>query len=511
MTRETAPKRERARTPQGEKRESFFKQKLDVPLSLTFDDVLLEPQESWLEPSEADTHSRFTKSITLKIPLVSAAMDTVTEATMAIALAREGGIGVIHRNLTPEDELAEMITVKQAEELIERDVIFVEQSATVADAERLMNQHSIGGVPVVDKGKIIGIVSRRDVRAIVSRHGEEGIKSIMTKKPITADEDITAERALEIMYTNKIERLPVADKRGRLIGIITMQDILDKRQYPNATRDAKGNLRVAAAVGPFDFSRATLLDEHGVDALIVDCAHGHNMKVVAAVKEIKGSIKAEVIAGNIATANAAEALLSAGVDGIKVGIGPGSICTTRIVAGTGVPQVTAISQVADVTSAAGVPIIADGGVRYSGDVAKAIAAGADTVMMGSMFAGTDEAPGKVITIKGRRYKQYRGMGSLGVMSTGQSSDRYFQKKGIGSTKFVPEGVEGVTPYVGHVGEVIYQLVGGLKSAMGYTGSKTIVEMHEKARFVRITNAGMTESHPHNILITDEAPNYRLFE
>ncbi|MDD5188036.1 MAG: IMP dehydrogenase, partial [Methanoregula sp.] len=359
--------------------------------------------------------------------------------------------------------------------------------------------------------KIIGIVSRRDVRAIVARHGEEGIKSIMTKKPITADEDITAERALEIMYTNKIERLPVADKRGRLIGIITMQDILDKRQYPNATRDAKGNLRVAAAVGPFDFSRATLLDEHGVDALIVDCAHGHNMKVVAAVKEIKDSIKAEVIAGNIATANAAEALLSAGVDGIKVGIGPGSICTTRIVAGTGVPQVTAISQVADVTSAAGVPIIADGGVRFSGDVAKAIAAGADTVMMGSMFAGTDEAPGKVITIKGRRYKQYRGMGSLGVMSTGQSSDRYFQKKGIGSTKFVPEGVEGVTPYVGHVGEVIYQLVGGLKSAMGYSGSKTIVEMHEKARFVRITNAGMTESHPHNILITDEAPNYRLFE
>jgi len=489
----------------------MYIEKLDVPLSLTFDDVLLEPLASWIEPAEAETYSKFSKNINLNIPLVSAAMDTVTEATMAIALAREGGIGVIHRNMTPEHELQELIFVKQAEELIEREVLFVDEGATVSDAERLMTQYSIGGVPVVDNGGIIGIVSRRDVRAIVSRRGEESIKTIMTKKPITVDEDITAEKALEVMYTNKIERLPVVDRHGKLIGIITMQDILEKRQYPNATRDAKGNLRVAAAVGPFDFSRATLLDENGADALVVDCAHGHNMKVIAAVKEIKGSVKADVIAGNIATTKGAEALLEAGVDGIKVGIGPGSICTTRIVAGTGVPQITAISQVADVTSDADVPIIADGGVRFSGDVAKAIAAGADSVMMGSMFAGTDEAPGKVITIKGRRYKQYRGMGSLGVMSTGVSSDRYFQKKGIGSTKFVPEGVEGVTPYVGRVGEVIYQLVGGLKSAMGYTGSKTIAEMHTKAKFVRITNAGMTESHPHNILITDEAPNYRLFE
>jgi IMP dehydrogenase len=489
----------------------MYIEKLDVPLSLTFDDVLLEPQESWIEPSEADTNARFTKNIGLRIPLVSAAMDTVTESTMAIALAREGGIGVIHRNMTPERELQEVNIVKQAEELIERDVLYVEESATVSDAERLMNQYSIGGVPVVDKGRIIGIVSRRDVRAIVSRRGEESIKSIMTKKPITADEDITAEKALEIMYTNKVERLPVVDYHGKLIGIITMQDILEKRQYPRATRDAKGNLRVAAAVGPFDFARATMLDEHGVDVLVVDCAHAHNMKVVAAVRDIKGSTKADVIAGNIATPKGAEALLDTNVDGIKVGIGPGSICTTRIVAGTGVPQITAISQVADAVSGSGVAIIADGGVRFSGDVAKAIAAGADTVMMGSMFAGTDEAPGKVITIKGRRYKQYRGMGSLGVMSTGESSDRYFQKKGIGSTKFVPEGVEGVTPYVGRVGEVIYQLVGGLKSAMGYTGSATIAEMRSKAKFVRITHAGMTESHPHNILITDEAPNYRLFE
>ena len=489
----------------------MYVEKLEVPLSLTFDDVLLEPQASWLEPSEADTRSRFSKNVSLNIPLVSAAMDTVTEASMAISLAREGGIGVIHRNMTPERELQEVTFVKQAEELIERDVLFVEENATVSDAERLMQQYSIGGVPVVDKGKIIGIVSRRDVRAIVSRQGEENIKSIMTRKPIVADDSITAEKALEIMYTNKVERLPVVDRKGKLFGIITMQDILEKRQYPLATRDAKGNLRVAAAVGPFDFSRAELLDQNGVDALVVDCAHGHNMKVVAAVQDIKGSVKADVVAGNIATTEAAEALCGAGVDGLKVGIGPGSICTTRIVAGVGVPQITAIAQVADVASDVEIPIIADGGVRFSGDVAKAIAAGADTVMMGSMFAGTDEAPGKVITIKGRRYKQYRGMGSLGVMSGGQSSDRYFQKKDIGSTKFVPEGVEGVTPYVGHVGEVMYQLVGGLKSAMGYTGAKTIAEMHQKARFVRITNAGMTESHPHNILITDEAPNYRLFE
>ena len=310
------------------------------------------------------------------------------------------------------------------------------------------------------------------------------------------------------MYTNKVERLPVVDKEGHLIGIITMQDILEKRQYPNATRDARKKLRVAAAVGPFDIERAHRLDEYGVDALVVDCAHGHNLNVVKAIRDIKGSTNADVVAGNIATAGAAEDLIDT-VDGLKVGIGPGSICTTRIVAGVGVPQITAIASVADVTRDTGIPVIADGGIRFSGDVAKAIAAGADCVMIGSLFAGTDESPGRVITMKGRRYKQYRGMGSLGVMSGGVSSDRYFQKKEIGKTKFVPEGVEGVTPYVGTVSDVVYQLVGGLKSAMGYTGSKTIQEMHEKTRFVRITAAGHTESHPHNIMITDEAPNYRI--
>jgi IMP dehydrogenase len=373
-----------------------------------------------------------------------------------------------------------------------------------------MNEHGIGGVPVLEDEKIVGIVSRRDVRGIASKRGHESIRAIMTRKPITADEQITMDHALEIMYNNKVERLPVVDGDGHLIGIITMQDLLEKKQYPNATRDNDGRLMVAAAVGPFDFERAMLLEENGADALVVDCAHGHNMNVVRAVRDIKGSVKADVVAGNIATTKAAEDLVDT-VDGLKVGIGPGSICTTRIVAGVGVPQITAIAHVADVAGKSGIPVIADGGIRYSGDVAKAIAAGADSVMMGSLFAGTDESPGRVITMKGRRYKQYRGMGSLGVMSGGVSSDRYFQKKDIGRTKFVPEGVEGVTPYVGRVSDVIYQLIGGLKSAMGYTGSKTIEEMHAKTRFVRITSAGYHESHPHNILITDEAPNYRLSE
>jgi IMP dehydrogenase len=482
-----------------------FSEKLDVPLALTFDDILLEPAESQVDPNETDLSSLFSRNIPLTVPLVSAAMDTVTEAAMAIALAREGGIGVIHRNMTPEQEVEEVRAVKQAEELIERKVLSVGPEATVSGVEQLMQSHGIGGVPVVESGRVIGIVSRRDVRAIVSRRGDEGIRSIMTKKPITAEEGITMDHALEVMYTNKVERLPVVNRKGELIGIITMQDILEKRQYPHATRDSRGTLRVAAAVGPFDFSRAALLDEAGADAIVVDSAHGHNMKVVRAVKEIKGSIKADVIAGNIATAKAGEALIDS-VDGLKVGIGPGSICTTRIVAGVGVPQITAIANVAGVASEAGVPVIADGGVRYSGDVAKAIATGADSVMIGSLFAGADESPGRIISMKGRRYKQYRGMGSLGVMSSGISSDRYFQ---IGRTKFVPEGVEGVTPYVGQVSDVIYQIAGGLRSGMGYTGCRTISELHEKARIIRITAAGSIESHPHNIMITDEAPNYRV--
>lgn len=488
----------------------MYIEKMNLETTFTFDDVLLEPAESWVEPDEADVRSRFSRNIPLNIPLVSAAMDTVTESVMAITMAREGGIGVIHRNMPKDREVAEVRVVKQAEDLIEREVVAAGPEATVTEVERVMKQYGIGGVPVLEDGKVIGIVSRRDIRAILPKQGDAKITGYMTKKLITASEDITAESALETMYANKVERLPVVDAQGRLVGIITMRDILEKRQYPRANRDAIGKLRVAAAVGPFDFERAMMLVEAGADALVVDCAHGHNMNVVKAVKDIKASVAVDVVAGNIATKQAASVLVDS-VDGLKVGIGPGSICTTRIVAGVGVPQVSAIANVAEVTKDADVPVIADGGIRYSGDIAKAIAAGADCIMAGSLFAGTDEAPGRVTTIKGRRYKQYRGMGSLGVMSGGESSDRYFQKKEIGRTKFVPEGVEGVTPYVGHVADVIYQLVGGLKSAMGYTGSKTVADLKKNGKFLRITAAGYGESHPHNIMITDEAPNYRLFE
>ncbi|HJJ47655.1 MAG TPA: IMP dehydrogenase [Methanocorpusculum sp.] len=486
----------------------MYSDKLRVETSLTFDDVLIEPAESWIEPNDATVGTRFTKNITLSIPLVSAAMDTVTESDMAIAMARAGGIGVLHRNCKPEQEVAFVEAVKNAENVIEHDVRYVSPDTTISFVTDLMDRYSIGGVPVVNsRGKLVGIVSRRDVRGAIRRQGSETIETIMTKHPIAVKEDISAEEAISMMYSKKVERLPVVDEKGKLTGIITMQDLLEIQQYPTANRDKDGRLRVAASVGPFDLARAEALAAAGVDAIVVDCAHGHNMHVVAGVKKIKEAVSCDVIAGNIATAAAAREYVDV-VDGIKVGIGPGSICTTRIVAGVGVPQVSAIANVCDVANPAGVPVIADGGIKFSGDVAKAIVAGASSVMMGSMFAGTDEAPGKTIIVKGRRYKQYRGMGSLGVMTSGNSSDRYFQKKGIGATKYVPEGVEGATPYVGSVTDVIYQTIGGLKSAMGYAGCKDIAAMQEKARFVRITAAGLKESHPHDILITDEAPNYR---
>ncbi len=486
----------------------MFADKLRVETALTFDDVLIEPAESWVEPNDVDVTSRFSKNIPLTIPLVSAAMDTVTESAMAVAMARAGGIGVLHRNCSPEQEAEFVRQVKTADNFIERDVHYVSPETTISFVANLMERYAIGGVPVVGpKGKLVGIVSTRDVRAVVAKRGTDAVETIMTKRPICVSDDVTAEDAINVMYTKKIERLPVVDEKKKLTGIITMQDLLKKQQFPKANRDSQGRLRVAAAVGPFDLNRAELLAEAGADAVIVDCAHGHNMHVVEGVKKIKDALSCDVIAGNIATAKAAEALVDF-VDGIKVGIGPGSICTTRIVAGVGVPQVSAIANVCDVAGPADVPVIADGGVKYSGDVAKAIVAGASSVMMGSMFAGTDEAPGKVLLVKGRKYKQYRGMGSLGVMTSGNSSDRYFQKKGIGATKYVPEGVEGATPYIGSVTDVIYQTIGGLKSAMGYTGSKDITAMRTNARFVRITPAGLKESHPHDILITDEAPNYR---
>jgi len=474
---------------------------------LTFDDVLLVPAESQVLPNDVSTRTRLTGTIELAIPIVSAAMDTVTEGRLAIALAREGGIGIVHRNLSIEDQVAEVDKVKRSESGMIVEPVTLPPDALVRDALELMAHYKVSGVPITDADNVlVGILTNRDLRFEVDV--EQPVSALMTSRDlVTAPVGTTLAEAEAILHRNRIEKLPVVDSDGRLRGLITVKDIQKKIQYPQATKDERGRLRVGAAVGvgPDAEERAQALVAAGVDLLVVDTAHGHSRGVVEMVSKIKSAVSVEVIAGNIATAEAARALVDAGADAVKAGIGPGSICTTRVVAGVGVPQVTAVY---DVASAVDVPVIADGGMTTSGDIAKAVAAGADTVMLGSLLAGTDEAPGEVILVQGERFKEYRGMGSLGAMRARSfSKDRYFQGDVEDVEKLVPEGIEGRVAYKGPLAPIVYQLVGGLRQAMGYCGAATIAEMKD-ARFIRITGAGLRESHPHDVTITKEAPNYR---
>ncbi|MBR0058251.1 MAG: IMP dehydrogenase [Methanobrevibacter sp.] len=492
----------------------FSKKVQEARMSYTFDDFLLTPNASRVEPKDIDTTVELSKGIKLNIPILSAAMDTVTESDLAIAMAQEGGIGVIHRNISLEKQVEEVKKVKTAEDLTIRDVVTITPDSTILDVQNKMQDELISGLPVVDGDKIIGIISKRDIRPVLKSEPNKTVKDIMTSDVVTVEEPITAEEALNIAYENKVERLPVLHD-GKLVGIITIKDILNQAQYPNAARDKNGNYLVAAACGPFDLERAIALDEAGADIISIDCAHAHNLNVVDYTQTIKENIDAELCVGNIATAEAAEDLIAKGVDALKVGIGPGSMCTTRIVAGVGVPQLTAISDVADVAADHGIPVIADGGIRYSGDVAKAIGAGADAVMLGNLLAASYEAPGDVVVMNGKQYKKYRGMGSMGAMTSefDGGADRYFQgsKSKMNHTKYVPEGIEGAVPYRGTVSEILFQLVGGLKSSMGYCGAEDIADMQRKAKFVRITSSGIKESHPHDLLITNESPNYHSFD
>ncbi len=476
---------------------------------LTFDDVLLVPDYSEVLPHEVDVSTYITKNIKLNIPIVSAAMDTVTEARLAIALAREGGMGIIHRNMPIKDQAREVEKVKKSESGMILNPVTVRPEATVREALEIMERYRISGVPVVDENeKLVGILTNRDLRFIKPTDYEKPVSVFMTKENlITAQEGITLEEATEILQKYKVEKLPIVDGEGRIKGLITIKDIVKRKKYPNACKDDLGRLRVGAAVGTGDdtLERVSALVEAGVDLIVVDTAHGHSKRVIETVRKIKESFPdIEVVAGNVATADGTKALIEAGADAVKVGVGPGSICTTRIVAGVGVPQITAIMEAYSVAKDYGVPVIADGGIRYSGDIVKALAAGASVVMLGNLLAGTEEAPGETIYYQGRAYKVYRGMGSLGAMMSRLSSDRYGQDQ---MEKYVPEGIEGRVPYKGRLSDIVYQLVGGLRSGMGYTGCRTIRELQEKAKFVRITWAGYRESHVHDVQITKEAPNY----
>jgi len=477
---------------------------------LTFDDVLLVPAESRVLPNDVSTRARLTRSVELAIPIVSAAMDTVTEARLAIALAREGGIGVLHRNLSIEAQVAEVDKVKRSESGMIVEPVTLPPDAPIRAALELMARYKVSGVPITDHdGVLVGILTNRDLR--FESDLEQPVSALMTSRGlVTAPVGTTLAEAEAILHRHKIEKLPVVDADGRLRGLITVKDIQKTIEFPQATKDEQGRLRVGAAVGvgPDALERAQALAGAGADVIVVDTAHGHSRGVLAMVERIKDAVGAEVVAGNIATAEAARALIAAGADAVKVGIGPSGICTTRVVAGVGVPQVSAVHAVATVAAADGVPVIADGGITSSGDIAKAIGAGADTVMLGGMLAGTDETPGEVLLVHGERFKEYRGMGSLGAMKArGFSKDRYFQGDVEDVEKLIPEGIEGRVPYKGPLRHVVHQLVGGLRQAMGYCGAATIEEM-KQARFVRITAAGLRESHPHDVTITKEAPNYR---
>ncbi len=474
---------------------------------LTFDDVLLVPAYSEVLPRTVSTETHFSRNIKLNIPIVSAAMDTVTEAPLAIALAREGGIGVIHKNMSIAEQAAHVRRVKRAENGMIYDPITIAKEQTVGDALQLMHDNKIGGIPVVDPaGKLIGIVTNRDLR--FQRDMDRCIEDVMTKENIITTHSTELEKASEILLRNKIEKLPVVDDNGKLIGLITYKDITKVQDHPNACKDSKGRLRVAAGIGITSdaIDRVRALMAESVDAVVLDSAHGHSKNVVSMLRQIKSQFpELDVVVGNIATAEAARYLVEAGADGIKVGIGPGSICTTRIIAGVGVPQLTAIYDASNAIKGSGIPVIADGGLRYSGDCVKALAAGGDCVMVGSMFAGTEESPGETIIYNGRKFKSYRGMGSIDAMKAG-SKDRYFQGEEKNDMKLVPEGIVGRVPFKGSLSETVYQLVGGIRAGMGYCGAKNIAAL-QKARFVRITSNGVVENHPHDITITRETPNY----
>lgn len=482
----------------------------DIPEGLTFDDVLLVPARSAVLPKEVDLATHLTPKIKLNIPLLSAAMDTVTEARTAICMAREGGIGIIHKNMTPAEQALEVDKVKKSESGMIVDPITMDPDQKIFEALEVMKKYRISGVPITKKGKLVGILTNRDLR--FETNLDQPIANVMTKDNlVTVPPGTTLEEAKRHLHEHRIEKLLVVDDEGDLQGLLTIKDIEKVRKYPNACKDDLGRLRAGAAVGVGDDreERIAALVAAGVDVIVIDTAHGHSEGVIEAVRETRKAYPdLQLIAGNIATAEAAEALIEAGVNAVKVGIGPGSICTTRIVAGVGVPQITAITDVARVTRAAKIPLIADGGIKYSGDLAKAIAAGADMIMIGSLFAGTEESPGETILYQGRTYKSYRGMGSIGAMKKG-SKDRYFQSDVESDVKLVPEGIEGRVPFRGSLSSNIHQMMGGLRAGMGYTGCHNLLELQEKGQFVRITNAGLRESHVHDVSITHEAPNYRV--